>query len=343
MFALSLILTIFTSVMTISYGQLSCASGWQLYGGKCYLITPVFNAGSTSGGWDQCNSYCQNSYRGASMLCVQDVDQNKWLTTKYGANFWIGYTDMPPFGGGKGSKNYGWVTGCSSRYTNWYAASKEPNNSGNNEDCTMIWTAKDGVLSEKWNDAGCGSSIQCGCQYTPVTTVAPSLNPTTAPSSAPTTAPSSAPTTAPSSAPTIAPSSAPTIDPSSAPTIAPSSGPSVVPSNSPTVAPSAAPSISPTTLSTALVPAIQLPTCPIGWTLHCSCEWTDEHDHAYPDSSPVVADSLSWDAIYNDFSLGSAVVGSLVTLIIVVALYACTRSVKDLAHRSEYAPILDRE
>ena len=311
MFALSLILTIFTSIMTISYGQLSCASGWELNGGKCYLISPGFNSGSTSGSWDQCNSYCQNSYQGASMLCVQDGVQNNWLTSKYGANFWIGYTDMPPYGGGKGSKNYRWVTGCSSGYTNWYTASSEPNNSDNNEDCTMIWTAKDGVRSQTWNDAACGRSFQCGCQYTPVT-VAPSLNPTTAPSSAP--------------------------------TIAPSSGPSVVPSNSPTVAPSAAPSsISPTTLSTALVPAIQLPTCPIGWTLHCSCEWTDERDHAYPDSSTVAADSLSWDAIYNDFSVGSAVVGSLTTLMIVATLYACTRSVKDLAQRSEYAPILDRE
>ena len=247
------------------------------------------------------------------MLCVQDEDQNNWLTTKYGTMFWIGYTDMPPYGGGKGSKNYGWVTGCSSGYTNWYEAGKEPNNSGNNEDCAMIWTAKEGATrAQKWNDVNCGSRCQCGCQYTPVTVVTQSLNPTTAPSSAP--------------------------------TIAPSSGPSVVPSNSPTVAPSAAPSsISPTTLSTALVPAIQLPTCPIGWTLHCSCEWTDERDHAHQDSSPVVADSLSWDAIYNDFSLGSAVVGSLFTLMIVVALYACTRSVKDFAHRTEYAPILDRE
>ncbi len=252
MFALSLILTIFTSIMTIMYGQLSCASGWQLYRGKCYLITPGFNSGSTSGNWNQCNSYCQNSYQGASMLCVQDGDQNNWLTSKYVDHFWIGYTDMPPYGGGKGSKNYGWVTGCSSGYTNWYAAGNEPNNSGNNEDCTMIWTDKDGVIYQKWNDAECGISLQCGCQYTPVT-VAPSLNPTIAPSSAPTTAPSSAPTIAPSSAPTTAPSSAPTIDPSSAPTIAPSSLPS-------TALPTYAPSVEPTTAQPTTDPSTILAT-----------------------------------------------------------------------------------
>jgi len=307
MFALYFILTVFTSIMTSSYGQLTCASGWELNGEKCYQISPGFNSGSKTGDWNQCNSYCQKSYQGATMLCVQDEVQNTWLLSKYGSSFWIGYTDMPPYGGGKGSKKYGWVTGCSSGYTNWYSV--EPNNYQNNEDCTQVWTAADNTakdtVAQKWNDADCTVGIQCGCQYTPVT-VAPSFGPTAAPS-------------------TNAPS-----------TIAPSSGPSIVPSTAPS-------SISPTTLSTALVPAIQLPTCPIGWTLHCSCQWTDKRDHAYQDSSPIAADSLSWDAIYNRITVEGAVVGSVVTLIVVAALYACTRSVKDLAQRSEYAPIVDRE
>jgi hypothetical protein len=132
------------------------------------------------------------------------------------------------------------------------------------------------------------------------------------------------PSTSPTSAPTVAPSYAPTFSPSTAP-----------------------PTISPTTLSTALVPAIQLPTCPIGWTLHCSCQWTDKRDHAYQGSSPVAVDSLSWDAIYNRITVEGAVVGSLlgsvVTLMVVAALYACTRSVKDFTQRFEYAPIVDRE
>jgi len=140
-------------------------------------------------------------------------------------------------------------------------------------------------------------------------------------------------TSAPSSSPSAAPSTVTTFPPSSLSTPGPSASPS-----------SAAPSsISPTTLSTALVSANQLPTCPIGWTLHCSCQWTDKPDHAYQYSSPVVADSLTWDAIYNEFSVGSVVLGSVVTLMVVAVLFACTRSVKDLTQRFEYAPIVDRE
>jgi len=169
--------------MTSSYGQLSCASGWELNGGKCYLINPNFNSGSTSGGWNQCNSYCQKSYQGATMLCIQDGTQNYWLTSKYMNIFWVGYTDMPPYGGGKGSKNYGWVTGCSSGYTNWFSGSSEPNNERNNEDCTMIWTAADdwgnSYQIAQWNDIDCSKSFQCGCQYTlSPTTKSPSLVPT---------------------------------------------------------------------------------------------------------------------------------------------------------------------
>jgi hypothetical protein len=43
---------------------------------------------------------------------------------------WICYTDMPPYGEGKGTKQDGWVTGRPSTYTNWYLG--EPSNSGNN-------------------------------------------------------------------------------------------------------------------------------------------------------------------------------------------------------------------
>ena len=129
--------------------------------------------------------------------------------------------------------------------------------------------------------------------------------------------------------PTYSPTLAPTTySPSSVPTATPSS---VFPSTS-----------LPSSLSTALIPAIQLPTCKKGWTVSCSCQWIDKNDHVYEDSSPVTVDSdstLSWDALYNNFSLGSAVVGGVV----IAALYECTRYVKSFSKRSEYAPIVDHE
>jgi len=225
--------------MTSSYGQLSCASGWELNGGKCYLINPGFNSGSTFGGWNQCNSYCQKSYLDASMLCIQDGNQNNWLTSKYGAIFWVGYTDMPPYGGGKGTKQYGWVTGCSSTYTNW--ANGEPNNLYTSwADGEDYATMQNGL----WYDAS-PFTTSCGCEYYPALTKSPSYRPTVAPSSRPSSAPSSGPTVAPSYGPTVAPSYGPTVAPSSGPTIAPSYGPTVAPSYGPTVAPSYGPTVAP--------------------------------------------------------------------------------------------------
>ena len=242
MISICFILLLLISILTQSYGQVTCASGWVQYGGNCYLIQPVFNNGGREGTWDQCNAYCTtaSSYPGATMLCVRNAAENDWIRSQYGgASFTIGYTDMLPYGGGKGTKLYKWVTGCSSTYTNW--AYGEPNNMYNSEDWTSVYAP-----SGLWYDFS-GPSAQCGCRYNPALTTAPSSRPTTAPSSSvpssrPTAAPSSS---APSSRPTVAPSSSATADPSSRPTADPSSGPTVAPSSRPTDAPSSDPSTAP--------------------------------------------------------------------------------------------------
>ena len=71
------------------------------------------------------------------MLCVNNAAENEWIENQIGPHFiYIGYTDMPPYGGGKGTKQYGWVTGCSSTYTNWDAG--QPDNANNNQDYASL-------------------------------------------------------------------------------------------------------------------------------------------------------------------------------------------------------------
>ena len=70
------------------------------------MISPAFTSGVRDGTWNQCNAYCPTSYPGATMLCVNDAAENDWIRTQYGYYFWIGYTDMLPHGGGKGTKQY---------------------------------------------------------------------------------------------------------------------------------------------------------------------------------------------------------------------------------------------
>ncbi len=154
------------------------------------MITPAFNSVFSTGTWDQCNAYCPTSYPGATMFCINNAAENEWIRALYGNWYWIGYTDMLPYGGGKGTKQYGWVTGCSSTYTNWQVG--EPNNGNNNEDYTSVLPNYG-----QWNDWGPQDTIYCGCEYTPALTTTPSPRPTTVPSSRPSTVPSFRPTVVP--------------------------------------------------------------------------------------------------------------------------------------------------
>jgi len=236
MISICFILLLLISILTPSYGQVTCASGWVQYGGSCYLIKPVFNSGSRTGSWLQCNTFSSASYAVATMLCVNNATEQSWMNSQYGGtSFWIGYTDMLPYGGGKGTKQYGWVTGCSFTYTNWDAG--QPNNAFNNEDYVLV----DGPSGHRWYDRSPQEQSYCGCQYNPAITTDPSSRPSTVPSSSPSTVHSSRPTIAPSSSPTVSPSSSPSADSSSSPSADSSSIPSTAPSSRPSTAPSSGP------------------------------------------------------------------------------------------------------
>ena len=84
MISICFILFLLISILSSSYGQVTCASGWVQNGGSCYLIKPAFNSGSISGTWDQCNAYCPTSYPGATMLCVNNAAENEWIRSQTG-------------------------------------------------------------------------------------------------------------------------------------------------------------------------------------------------------------------------------------------------------------------
>jgi len=187
------------SIITKSYGQVTCASGWVQNGGKCYLIAPAFNSGSAIGTWDQCNAYCPTSYTGATMLCVNNAAEDAWIVSQYSqytgippwGYYWIGYTDMPPYGGGKGTKQYGWVTGCSSTYTNWYPS--QPSNSIGNDGISGGEDYAGVSPGFQWRDYHFSITYYCGCQYNPALVVTPSSSPSTNKSSGPTSSPTATP------------------------------------------------------------------------------------------------------------------------------------------------------
>jgi hypothetical protein len=186
------ILFLLISILTSSYGQVTCQVGTP-YGESCYVF--IFNSRT----WDQCNTFCSTYYPGATMLCVNNAAENEWIRSQLGgAWFWIGYTDMLPYEGGKGTKQFGWITGCSSTYTNWQAG--EPSN----QDYAVLYPHSSGP----WYVSQQHLSF-CGCEYTPAPTTTPSFHPSVFPSSGLQVAPSSRPTVAPSSGPTSSPNATP--------------------------------------------------------------------------------------------------------------------------------------
>ena len=170
MISISFILFLLISILTSSYGQVTCASGWVQNGGSCYLINPAFNSGGTTGTWNQCNAYCTASYPGATMLCVNNAAENEWIRSQQQGGIyyiWIGYTDMLPYGGGKGTKQYGWVTGCTSTYTNWETEAGQPDNDQNDEDYAAVYPYFGGL----WQDHRPQIAFFCGCEYNPAGSV----------------------------------------------------------------------------------------------------------------------------------------------------------------------------
>jgi len=68
---------------------------------------------------------------------------------------------LVPFPPPYGSMQYGWVTGCSSTYTNWYG--NNPDNDAYSEDYVLLWE----LVNGQWNDARSSIAARCGCQYKP--------------------------------------------------------------------------------------------------------------------------------------------------------------------------------
>ena len=165
MISICFILFLLISILTSSYGQVTCPTGWVQYGESCYLIDPAFNPDDRYGTWDMCYAYCPTSYPGATMFCVNNAAENEWIRSQYQSLYWywIGYTDVLPYGGGKGTKQYGWVTGCSSTYTNWLSG--QPDNSGNTQDYAAVRPA-----NGNWYDYS-QTEFFCGCEYNPAGSV----------------------------------------------------------------------------------------------------------------------------------------------------------------------------
>ena len=124
-----------------------CPLDWVVFGRSCYIFfdTPTPN-------WSDAQSICQT--HGAHLPIIRSSDENNFmcrlaLSQPNGkvSGTWLGLTRRKPKG------TFYWVddTPLAEQFSAW--AAKEPNNSGNDEDCAYIISQGGG--QGKWNDCGC--------------------------------------------------------------------------------------------------------------------------------------------------------------------------------------------
>ncbi|CAG10772.1 unnamed protein product [Tetraodon nigroviridis] len=123
-----------------------CPPCWTPYRGKCYLRS------TSQRSWEDSRKFCQD--QDADLVVVSDLDKQRFITSTFAPNFWIGVSlERKP------SKIWKGVNGEEITTTFW--ATGEPNDSLEMENCVVSLSC----CSEKsWNDALCGKPEFCVCE-----------------------------------------------------------------------------------------------------------------------------------------------------------------------------------
>jgi hypothetical protein len=209
-----------------------CPTNWVQFQSKCYMFTIDKLRFAT------CSSTCSASYNGATMLCIENIDQNNFVQSKFtSGSTLIGYSR-------DSNGQFVWFPGCVSSFTNWFP--QEPNNMIGIENYVELYHD-----SGQWNDTYDGAGLYCACELDVGDTS--STHPNGQPSYQPSGQPSNQPSALSSHQPLLQPAQ----ETSSRPSLQPSSQPSNQPSNQPSgqpTAPTMEPTPSPTAVATTAKP-----------------------------------------------------------------------------------------
>eukprot|EP00900_Chrysochromulina_parva_P013190 jgi/Chrpa1/21872/Chrysochromulina_OHIO_Genome00026121-RA len=112
------------------------------YGEPLPLFFYVPNVGSWAAGRAACQSH------GGDLASIHSAEENAavWAVVPRSTALWLGATDAASEG------TWVWIDGTPFDFSNWYPG--EPNNSGGNEDCALLWS---GLNNSEWADDTCGA------------------------------------------------------------------------------------------------------------------------------------------------------------------------------------------
>ncbi len=203
----SLLVTVSKAYCSGGYKQ-TCTSGYTSYSGSGYDYC-YYGVSGASITWTDAKSSCTSN--SGWLVTIHSAGENTLINSFFSCRKWIGYNDIAS------ESNFVWVYGTSS-YTNW--ASGQPDDGGNDEDCTEQYE------NGSWNDKECYAQLSCYvCQQTPTCSMCPAntfaaAGDTTC-SNCPTGKYSEAGSTSCMFYPTMVPTDIPTRHPTALPTVTP--------------------------------------------------------------------------------------------------------------------------
>ena len=138
-----------------------CPVNFAYINGNCYQITEMVYT------WIDAVSACQD--QGAYLATLHSQAEVRWVYEyfrtegKTSNSIWIGLNDIAKEG------NYQWIDGRGNYSSFSYWISGEPNNSGGDQNCVVLWA---GYLG-KWGDIACANVFPALCKWNASITVAP--------------------------------------------------------------------------------------------------------------------------------------------------------------------------
>ena len=119
--------------------------GWEQNGDNCYLWS------TNEKNWSDAEEFCVNE--GGHLASITSDAINSYVREGISGHLWIGGNDIHQEGVWQWTDNMPW------EFTAWDQG--EPNNSGGNEDCLVIWGYSGSGYS--WNDGHCHRELRFLC------------------------------------------------------------------------------------------------------------------------------------------------------------------------------------
>ena len=130
-----------------------CPDNWQELNQNCYQY--IDSAKTWADAESFCKSHTWDGFQG-HLASVHSEEENIFVASLAKEKIWLGHHDLPK------EEQWTWTDGTAFTYNNWNIG--EPNNAGNDEDCTELYSPSS--KEKYWNDIHCSRKFNFVCKLT---------------------------------------------------------------------------------------------------------------------------------------------------------------------------------